>query len=159
MWSYNHLSSDELYHYGVLGMKWGVRRAKKNGTTYSYKSHATKMYEKKSSKAEKKGDLDKAKRYSKYAKRSSELDRKMQDYAESVSAGKAAAQLLLVNSRHYSVGKLASGNSKYLSRGIGLATTFMHDFGEMGVRALYVRGYDDRTIDRVKKNVSKALKK
>ena len=50
----------ELRHYGVLGMKWGIRKARKAGVEYAYKSHGQKKYIKKVSKLEKKGKTGKS---------------------------------------------------------------------------------------------------
>ena len=48
------MANDELMHYGVLGMKWGMRKAYSKGAPYTYKSHGQKKYEKRVNKLEKK---------------------------------------------------------------------------------------------------------
>lgn len=101
-------SSDYLAHYGVIGMKWGIRKyqnpdgsltakgKKRYRTTgkgkYKYKSHSTKKYDRKLKEvawqlknekdAKKRAKLEaKQKEYEKRATISRELDRREQQYA------------------------------------------------------------------------------
>ena len=123
MWEYNQISnSDELYHYGVLGMKWGVRRARKNGASYVYKSHGQKKYEKKidqiksSNKKNKKEKLAKAKtKLSIYKQR----DKNRQSYASKTNLGKAVVKQILM-------GPIGSGSySRYRSSGNNRVMAFL----------------------------------
>lgn len=86
---------NELYHYGVLGMKWGIRKARKNGTTYTYKSHGQKKWEKKLAKERQEGkDTSKAERkLAAYKTR----DSHRQSYVSSRSTGRLLASKLVFN--------------------------------------------------------------
>ena len=102
MWEYNHTPSpDELYHYGVVGMKWGKRRAAMKGKEYVYTSHSTKKYNKKVAKLSKKKKLNdeqaaKLDIYSKRAKRSAQHDRNMQRLADKTTDGMAVGSAALI---------------------------------------------------------------
>lgn len=120
---------DYIIHYGVLGMKWGHRKAAKYGRTYKFESSTTRHYKDrrdrlnvKASKAKsdkRRTKLQaKAKKANLRAVRSASLDRKAQKYASKTSTPKAVAQSLLFSDggRGYAAMR-ASG----VSRGKALA--------------------------------------
>ena len=130
-------AQDELMHYGVLGMKWGQRRAAQRGETYSYKSHTTKKYEAKAERAEAHGKTDKAKTFANRAKNSAKLDRDEQRIADKMNVGVAVVANLLT-------GGMASRSIKSYSRyrGMGESAT------KAALKSYFLMGLP---VDRIQK--------
>lgn len=124
---------NELKHYGVLGMKWGIHRALKTGKTYTYRSHSTKVYNRKSKKLSNKVDSIKARieknvsklneklrrlnnrleTMSNRAKNSASHDKMMQAHAAKLSAGEAIVGSIIfggTNMKYYASIKNSGGH-------------------------------------------------
>ena len=87
----------ELRHYGVLGMKWGIRKARKAGVEYAYKSHGQKKYIKKVSKLEKKGKTGKSlEKAQKKLDTFKQRDRNRLDYVKSTGVGRSIAKGIIM---------------------------------------------------------------
>lgn len=167
MWQYNYNpNNEELYHYGVLGMKWGVHRARKKGTTYQYQSLRTKIAKKaasvmdrnakkikaKSDKYLAEGKQNKAKKYEikakeakqsadlqkRWAKASAKHDRGMQDIAEKMSTGKAIAQTLLTHGWNKTYHSILVSGEGSISKGKAAVATI---FGGEFAANYYMRKY------------------
>ena len=145
------ISHSELKHYGVLGMKWGIRKYQNpDGTLtpagkkrygedgeYTYTSSSTKRLQKKVGKLERKRDRlnekgrDTSKVEAKLKKKAGRLetskvmDKNLLEYAKKTSTGKAVAQNLIFGpwgARGYQQAR-ANGEGRVVGAAMGLISS------------------------------------
>ena len=94
----NFIREDELYHYGVLGMKWGQHRVRKNEAKAELSRESAKEWDEMARYAKQRGNMKKAEKYKRYAS---------EDRADSTKYANKARQ---IQAKHE---KLAGGKRAY----------------------------------------------
>lgn len=161
------INTGELYHYGVKGMKWGVRRANKRA--YQNERYAKKAakFDLKAAKARRKsekahdkydlGGVNRAKRKSaKYATKAARLDKKLlgeTNESTAIRMERKSAKL------KYKAAKLdMKGNSLSRTTGYGIRAEAKakkaDKYAQKAAKARYEIANNKRFVDRMKTKVS-----
>jgi hypothetical protein len=118
MWRWTGIDT-ELYHYGVLGMKWGVHRAK--------------VYQAKSNRARSRGNIGDAERYQNKSNRMMEKNERLSggknafERASKQSMGKTLAQAAVFGT--YGATKYNQARAKHASRGKAAVQAILYNAG------------------------------
>lgn len=141
--------SDELYHYGVLGMKWGVHRSKKNAQKAKNRRDSAEEWEEIARDAKSKGKTKQANKYKRHAendrtaakkyeakaakirtKHERRTDKATVSRVEKMSTGKAVAQSMIFGT--YGALKYNQARASNLTKG----KSVVYGLGGMAVSVL-----------------------